>query len=160
VTRGERASPQAEHRRSSETEPAGERPREDSNGAHPDPERPPLVDKLLRGRERHKRRSKAARVAWVAAGFLVIAGGLAIFPLPGPGPLILVPVGLAMLALEYVWAEKLLERTLVYANRARHGASGLSRRQKVLAVVLALLLVAGTYAGAAALWELPGPLPG
>jgi hypothetical protein len=90
----------------------------------------------------------------------VIAGGLAIFPLPGPGPLILVPVGLAMLALEYVWAEKLLERTLVYANRAKHGATGLSRGQKALAVVLALLLVAGTYLVVAAIWDLPGPLPG
>jgi len=118
-----------------------------------------MVRKLLRGRERHKQRSKAVRAAWVVAGFLLVVGGLAIGVLPGPGPVILVPLGLAMLALEYVWAERLLGRALIYANRAKEGATALNGWQKALTVCLALLLVAGTYVVAAWLWELPGPLP-
>ena len=124
------------------------------------PPRPAIVERLLARRDRHKKRSKAVRGAWVVAGFLLIVGGLAIGVLPGPGPVILVPLGLAMLALEFVWAERLLERALVYANRAKEGATGLNGWQKALTVCLALLLVAGTYAVAAWLWELPGPLSG
>jgi uncharacterized protein (TIGR02611 family) len=160
VTSGERPSAPVERR------PAGAAPKRPesepgaANGGEASSERPRLVEKLLRGRERHKRRSKAVRAAWVIAGFLVIAGGLAIAPLPGPGPLILVPLGLAMLALEFVWAERLLERSLTYANRAKEGATGLSRRQKLLAIVLALAVVAVTYAVAAWLFELPEPFPG
>ncbi len=118
-----------------------------------------MVERLLRGRERHRRRPKAVRVAWVAAGFLVIVTGLAIFWLPGPGPLILVPIGLAMLALEFVWAERLLERALIYGSRAKEGAAGLSTPRKALAAGLALVIVVATYLVVATLWGLPGRLP-
>jgi len=60
----------------------------------------------------------AFRVVWVASAVLVMIVGALIFPLPGPGPLILIPAGLAMLALEFEWAERLLEWALVQANRA------------------------------------------
>jgi len=142
---------------------SGKRPEHSDDPAVADgapPERPRMVEKLLRRKERHRQRSKAYRVAWVTAGILVIVGGLAIGVLPGPGPVILVPLGLAMLALEYVWAERLLERALIYANRAKEGVTGPNAWQKMLAVGLALLLVAATYAVAAWLWEMPGPMPG
>jgi hypothetical protein len=47
------------------------------------------------------------RIAITVAGFLVILIGLVLIPLPGPGWLI-VFAGLAILAREYVWAERLL----------------------------------------------------
>jgi tellurite resistance protein TerC len=41
-------------------------------------------------------------------GFSVLAIGIAMIALPGPA-VIVIPVGLAILATEYVWARKLLD---------------------------------------------------
>lgn len=49
----------------------------------------------------------AKRVAVTIAGFTVVIVGLILVPLPGPGWLI-VFAGLAILATEYVWAQRLL----------------------------------------------------
>ncbi|MGI8439711.1 MAG: PGPGW domain-containing protein [Thermoleophilaceae bacterium] len=123
-----------------------------------DPERPAIVDRLLSRREQHRRRSRIYRGAWVVLGFVVIAAGILIAPLPGPGPLIIVPLGLAMLALEFVWAERLLTRALIYAERARAGASDLSRPAQIM--VAALIVGAfTTYVVLAILYEIPY-LPG
>lgn len=47
------------------------------------------------------------RMAVSVAGFTVVIAGLVLVPLPGPGWLI-VFAGLAILATEYVWAQRLL----------------------------------------------------
>ena len=52
-------------------------------------------------------RRSGKRIAVTIAGFLVVLLGLVLIPLPGPGWLI-VFAGLAILATEYVWAERLL----------------------------------------------------
>lgn len=158
MARIERPSTQVEDRGPGEGEGPGEKAERPAGAARGDaaPDHPPVVRKLLRRRERHKKRSKAYRAAWVAAGFLLIIGGLAIGILPGPGPVILVPLGLAMLALEFVWAERLLGRALAYFDKAKEGAGSLTHWQKALTVVLALMIVAATYAFAAWLWGLPG----
>jgi len=49
----------------------------------------------------------AYRVVVAVLGFAIIATGLALIPLPGPGWLI-VFAGLALLATEFAWAERLL----------------------------------------------------
>ncbi len=54
------------------------------------------------------------RFAVTVVGAAVLAGGVALMVLPGPGLLVVV-VGLAVLATEYVWARRLLKR-------ARQGA--------------------------------------
>ncbi len=124
----------------------------------PDPQPPAIVERLLNQRERHKRRSRFYRGGWVVLGFIVIAAGLLIAPLPGPGPLIIVPLGLAMLALEFVWAERLLTKALVYGERAKEGASSLSRPVQIM--IGALIVGAFTvYIVLAVLYELPY-LPG
>ncbi len=47
---------------------------------------------------------------WILiAGTAVIIAGIAIAPLPGPGPTVLIPMGLVILASEFVWAKKLLK---------------------------------------------------
>ena len=61
---------------------------------------------LIARRERHLQRSRAYRVAFAVAGVVVLLVGIVTIPLPGPG-WATVFVGLGMLALEFVWAEKL-----------------------------------------------------
>ncbi len=117
-----------------------------------------MVDRLLAGRARHRERHKVLRVAWAVLGFLVIIAGALIAPLPGPGPLIIIPLGLAMLALEFVWAERLLERALVYGERARSQASGLSTAHKVI-VGIAVVLLAFAVVTVVVYYEIPY-LPG
>ena len=112
-----------------------------------DDHRHPLLARLQARRERHARRSVAYRVAFAATGFTVVAGGIVLsLPLvPGPG-IPLIAAGLAMLALEFDWAERLLERIVLRVDRLL-----LSGR--------ALLAVAAVIAGAAAfavvLWDVP-----
>lgn len=50
------------------------------------------------------------------AGSVVIAGGVAMLVLPGPG-LVVIVVGLAILAREFVWAAVALEHTKKVAAR-------------------------------------------
>ncbi len=47
------------------------------------------------------------RLARITSGFIVLALGLAAIPLPGPG-WVIVGVGLAILARDFVWAERTL----------------------------------------------------
>ena len=70
-----------------------------------------MIDRLEERRERHAQRHKLYRIGFgVAAVLVLLAGTILSLPLvPGPG-LPLVAVGLAMLALEFAWAERLLRR--------------------------------------------------
>lgn len=63
------------------------------------------------------------RIAVSIAGFVLIAAGLAMLVLPGPG-LVVIILGLAVLATEYAWAATMLERTRAYAARAGNAAKG------------------------------------
>jgi Putative transmembrane protein (PGPGW) len=83
-----------------------------------DEDRHPLLARLHARRERHARRSVAYRIAFAATGFTVVAGGIVLsLPLvPGPG-IPLIAAGLAMLALEFDWAERLLERIVLRVDR-------------------------------------------
>lgn len=70
-----------------------------------------MIDRLEERRERHAQRHKLYRIGFgVSAALVLLAGIILSLPLvPGPG-LPLVAVGLAMLALEFAWAERLLRR--------------------------------------------------
>ena len=72
-----------------------------------------MLQRLHERRERHFERSRPYRIAFAILGFLVLIGGLVLsVPLvPGPG-FVLVAIGLGMLALEFVWAERLLTATV------------------------------------------------
>jgi uncharacterized protein (TIGR02611 family) len=52
----------------------------------------------------------------IIAGFALLPVGVLLIPLPGPGWL-LIFVALAILAGEYVWARKLLDRSKEIASR-------------------------------------------
>ena len=50
------------------------------------------------------------RIAVTTVGFLLVAVGLVLLVVPGPG-LLLIAAGLAVLATEYTWARSALEQT-------------------------------------------------
>jgi tellurite resistance protein TerC len=52
---------------------------------------------------------QAKRVIKIVIGFTVLITGLAMVVLPGPAILV-IPAGLAILATEFVWAKRLLDR--------------------------------------------------
>ncbi len=55
---------------------------------------------------------QARRVVVFLVGMTVVLGGVALLVLPGPGTLV-VPIGLAILAIEFAWARRWLRRLRV-----------------------------------------------
>ena len=112
-----------------------------------------LSEKLARRRERHIRRSMAYRVLFVILAFAVVIGGLALIPLPGPGWAIGF-IGLGRLALEFKWAENLMEKILDRFEAAKQSAANASPLQKALGIAATALGIAACVA-AAILWDIP-----
>ena len=112
-----------------------------------------LAEKLARRRERHLKRSKAYRIAFMVLAFVIVLGGLALVPLPGPGWAI-VFVGLGMLALEFKWAENLMEKVLNRLEAAQQAARNATPLQKALGIAATVLGIAACVA-AAILWDIP-----
>ena len=92
---------------------------------------PRLVQKLQDKRATHKDRHVIVRVAFVVAGLILLLGGVAMMVLPGPAFLV-IPIGLAMLSLEFCWAGRLLDKSLVKADQAKDKAANASRTSKAL----------------------------
>lgn len=119
--------------------------------------RPKLVERLESRREEHLQRGRLYRFVFALAGAIVLLGGVVMLVTPGPA-FVLIPIGLAMLALEFTWAERMLERSLEQAQVAKERAAQTSRMQRVFGVI------AGTLAVAAAVtaqiqWDLLPFLP-
>ena len=117
------------------------------------PEKHSLAEKLARRRAKHLQRSKAYRIGFAIVAFAIVLAGLALVPLPGPGWAI-VFVGLGMLALEFKWAERLMEKVLNQIEAAQESARNASPAQKALAAVATVLGIAACVA-AAILWDIP-----
>ena len=117
-----------------EREPGLERP--------PEPSAPPP-------RRRNALHRTARRIAIGVAGFAVIAAGV-VLSLPGiPGPgIIIVLAGLGILASEFAWAERWLERAKARFDAAARRAGVDPRR----AAVGALLFFGLLTLGAAVVW--------
>lgn len=112
-----------------------------------------LFEKLEERRESYQERGLLYRVAFTTAGFTVLAGGLAMLVLPGPA-LAVIPIGLAMLALQFAWAERLLEVAIDRAEAAGSTVTEASRKQKVVGGI-AIALLAASAVTAALLWDIP-----
>lgn len=56
------------------------------------------------------------RIIVFVVGMTVVLIGIAMIVLPGPG-MVVIPLGLLILATEFVWAKKLLERVRQRINR-------------------------------------------
>jgi uncharacterized protein (TIGR02611 family) len=102
-----------------------------------------IMQRVTERRARHVARGRAYRVAVAVAGFAVLVAGLAMLVLPGPG-LLTIAVGLALLALEFAWAERLLGRTLDRVERVRpksRRSGGLTILTVAIAAAAAVLLL-------------------
>jgi uncharacterized protein (TIGR02611 family) len=66
---------------------------------------------------------QAYRMIVLVVGLTIVAGGIAMFVLPGPGILVVI-AGLAILATEFVWARLLLQQAKVYAEKAKEKSKG------------------------------------
>jgi uncharacterized protein (TIGR02611 family) len=112
-----------------------------------------LIDGLKERRERHKARHHLIRVAAAIGGFLIVVVGIIMIPLPGPG-LLVVAAGLAVLALEFAWAEHLLERTVDRISDAGEKVRTASRLEQTLLVLLGAVVAAGALT-VVYLWDVP-----
>lgn len=114
----------------------------------------PAITKLRERKQRHRERSWVARYAVVILGVLItLAGAVMTGPVPGPG-LLVIPIGLALLALQFDWAESLYEKAVVWADDAKEQATSRSKKEKVISGVVAVLAVAA-FVVAAILWDIP-----
>ena len=133
-----------------------EKSRPDPKGPGPDEETSKvreLFEKLEERRERYAEHGLAYRVVWTTAGFTVVLAGLAMLVLPGPA-LAVIPIGLAMLALQFAWAEKLLEIAVDKAEEAGRTARETSAKQRIVGIVAIVLATAAAVAAAFA-WDIP-----
>jgi len=117
------------------------------------PSEPKLVRKLRARQAEHKQRGRLYRWAFVIAGVAILGAGIAMLALPGPA-FVVIPVGLAILSLEFTWAERLLEKALVKGEEAKRKAASASPLQKALSVAAAVCAVAAAVA-AAVVWDIP-----
>jgi tellurite resistance protein TerC len=60
---------------------------------------------------------QAKRAIKIVVGFTVLLAGVAMTVLPGPA-IVVIPAGLAILATEFLWARRLLERIKQGASNA------------------------------------------
>lgn len=118
-----------------------------------EPEVRPAIAALRERRARHKERSLIVRGVYLVAASTVLLAGVAMLVLPGPA-LVVIPIGLTLLALEFASAERLLERALDQADAAKEKARETTKTQRWLAAAAAAL-AAGAAAVSAALWDIP-----
>jgi ferric-dicitrate binding protein FerR (iron transport regulator) len=83
----------------------------------------------------------------------VLLGGLIMLVTPGPA-FVLIPIGLAMLSLEFVWAERLLEKSLEHAQIAQQKAAQTTRLQRILGAIAGALALAACIL-AVIWWDIP-----
>ncbi len=114
---------------------------------------PKLVRKLREHQAAHRERGRFYRAAVVVAGIVILLTGIAMLALPGPA-FVVIPIGLAILALEFTWAERLLETALEKAADAQDRAADASPLQKALGVAGTVLAIAA-FAFAALTWDIP-----
>jgi uncharacterized protein (TIGR02611 family) len=115
--------------------------------------RPKLVEKLEARRATHRERHLLVRIAFGVAGTLISLAGVVMLVTPGPA-FVLIPIGLAMLSMEFVWAERLLGKSLEQAAMAQEKAARATRRQRILAALGTTLAVVAC-ALAVLWWDIP-----
>jgi uncharacterized protein (TIGR02611 family) len=116
-------------------------------------ERLPLIERVRARQHRHRQRNRIYRVAFAGAGFIVLLAGLVMLVTPGPGIPVII-LGLGMLALEFSWAERWLERLLEKAEAAVEQVAQGSPLQRAALVALGAVSVAALIA-IVILWDLP-----
>jgi uncharacterized protein (TIGR02611 family) len=118
-------------------------------------DRPELLIKLQERKVRHKQRNIFQRIGIVILGILVVLAGIVMSGpgVPGPG-IVTILLGLGFLALEFDWAERWMERVILWGDRAAGRAEQTTTRQRVIAGIAAAL-AAAAFAYAAIRWDIP-----
>lgn len=102
--------------------------------------------------------SFVTKVTVAVVGTLVVAAGAVMFVTPGPA-VVVIPIGLAILATEFAFARRWLERARQWALDAKERAEVLDpkvRRRRLLLSATAVVVVAGGLAGYVAAYDWPG----
>jgi uncharacterized protein (TIGR02611 family) len=115
--------------------------------------RPKLIRKLEARRAIHRGRHPLYRVGFGFAGFIVTVVGTIMLVTPGPA-FVLIPIGLAMLSMEFAWAERLLHKSLEQAAIAQEKAAQTTRTQRILAATGGVLAIAAAVL-AVLWWDVP-----
>jgi uncharacterized protein (TIGR02611 family) len=103
----------------------------------------------------HPRKFFFYRIAVAIAGSLLIILGGITGPVPGPGGIPLVLLGLAVWASEFDWAHRLLQ----WFKQQLHNARGWPRPRQVLGWIIFFLAIGVIAYGYLAIIEVPGWLP-
>jgi uncharacterized protein (TIGR02611 family) len=112
-----------------------------------------MRERLSERREEHVQKGTFYRIVFAVAGVIVTLAGVAMLIAPGPA-FVIIPIGLAMLALEFAWAERALDHALEKAELAERKAKETTRAQRILAGV-AIALGIGAFVAAAVVWDIP-----
>jgi uncharacterized protein (TIGR02611 family) len=118
-------------------------------------DRPELLIKLQERKARHKQRNVFHRAAVVVAGVLIVCAGIVMSGpgVPGPG-IVTILIGLGFLALEFDRAERLMERVIIWGDRAADRAEKTTKGERIAAGIATALAI-GAFAVAAILWDIP-----
>jgi uncharacterized protein (TIGR02611 family) len=119
-------------------------------------ERRGLAERLAERRRRHRQRGPLYRVGFTLAGVMVTLAGVALLALPGPA-FVVIPIGLAMLAMEFAWAEAALVKALAQAEKAQAATKQASTAQKLATAGLIVLVVAAALVAIFA-WDITVPV--
>lgn len=99
------------------------------------------------------RKSRPLDITWriviLLVGVLILAAGIAMLALPGPGWAVIF-IGLAVLATEFDWAQRILESARQKARAAKERAKNPKARRGMIIVTVVVLVIAV----AAGLWYL------
>ena len=97
----------------------------------------PLSDaELERERREVMTLKRRLRKVWVLiAGTVIIITGIIISPLPGPGFTLLGPIGLALIASEFIWARKLLKEVQTHAAVVQNHTDRLGKHASPLWII-------------------------
>lgn len=115
--------------------------------------RPKLIERLELQRATHRERHVVFRLAFGLTGALILLAGVVMLVTPGPA-FVLIPIGLAMLSMEFIWAERLLDKSLEQAAIAQEKAAQTTRTQRILAAIATLLAIAAAIL-AVLWWDVP-----
>jgi uncharacterized protein (TIGR02611 family) len=128
----------------------------EESAAHPAPDEPPeLLVKLRERKQRHKQRNIFHRAGIVVLGVVIVLAGIVMSGpgVPGPGIATIV-IGLGFLALEFDWAERMMERLIIWGDQVKDRAEETSTTQRIIVAFVTALAVAA-FVVAAILWNIP-----
>lgn len=112
-----------------------------------------LLEGIRERRQRHLERNRFLRIGFAFFGFIVVLAGVAMLVLPGPG-LLVIAIGLGILALEFAWAERLLERTVNRLEDAADQVKEAPRWQQLLLAAASAVAAVGMVA-LVLFWDIP-----